>query len=157
MDPADRRHIADYRLALSAFRLDRGHCLDAAVAAVLDAVLLLHDPAGCVYLGEDAHCASEYDTMAARLWARLVQHHEDHDEFVETVCRQIVFEEMDREFRAAPVDEWAFCEIVDREFGVEVQPLMPSLDTTFHDPPNAVLAFADELVRQLHRIGGSPL
>ncbi|MBU6314943.1 MAG: hypothetical protein KGR47_00420 [Acidobacteria bacterium] len=154
MDHDDRQRIAEYRHALAGFRLDRGDRLESVVAALLDAVLLLHDPARCVYPGEDAHCASEYDVVASRIWERLLQHHYERNEFGGRECAQIVYDEIDREFRAVPLYEVEFSEIVNREFGVEVPPLVHVLDTTFHDPPNTVRGFVDELMNQLQRIGG---
>jgi len=154
MDHDDRRRIAEYRHALAGFRLDRGDCLDSAVAALLDAVLLLTDPAQCVFPGEDAHCASEYDTVAARMWERLLLHYRECDEFRSDECAQIAYDEIDREFRSVPLHEAEFSAIVQREFGVDVPPLVHVLDTTFHDPPNSVRGFVDELVNQLQRIGG---
>jgi hypothetical protein len=165
MDAIDHLRRSSYRWALAGFRLDRGDCLDSVLAALLDALFLLHDPADCLFLGEDPSCAVEYELVASRIWERLVLHHGEHGEFVDQQCRAIVFEEMEREFEAAPLHDWQFCEIMGREFGVEVRPAPPSVtrpdhqvsERAFHEPvhpPHAVVGFVDELMRRLGGIGG---
>lgn len=149
MHPDDEQRINEYRLALAGFRLGRGDHLESVVAALLDAILLLHDPGQCSYIGFNPCGGTEYDAVAARIWERLLQHHGEHHRFVAAECHTIVFEEIEAEFRAVPLHDALFCEIVGREFGTAVRPLVPGFDTTFHDPPNIVVAFVEEVVRTM--------
>ncbi|MEY4175971.1 MAG: hypothetical protein RI900_3136 [Actinomycetota bacterium] len=149
MHPDDERRIHEYRLALAGFRLGRGDRLESVVAALLDAMLLLHDPGQCSYVGHNPSSGTEYDSVAARIWERLVLHHHDHDGFVAAECRALVLEEIEAEFRTVPVHDALFCELMGREFDTEVYPLVPGFDTTFHDPPNIVVAFVEEVVNTM--------
>ncbi|MEY4175802.1 MAG: hypothetical protein RI900_2967 [Actinomycetota bacterium] len=154
MRPDDERRLHEYRWALAGFRLDRGDCLESVVAALLDAMLLLHDPGRCSFVGQNPFGGIEYHGVAARIWERLVQHYRVHDEFLDAECRAIVFEEIEADFRAVPLHDALFCEIVGREFGTEVYPLVPGFDTTFHDPPNIIVGFVEDVVNTLRSIDG---
>ena len=119
-----------YQIALADYRLDRGHLLWPAVAAVVDAAFVMCDPVGLLSSNTNPGASFAYERAATRVWSGLwsamldtigdrsgvlsLQEQQVHDVVWSTIDDEFGDEEP---VSADVADDRRFAEIIEHAFG----------------------------------------